>query len=217
VNVATSLEQRSNAGPALIATHAGYRRPLGVLLAVIAIAVAAMAAAVGAADDRPAELIRAAVLMLWSLAGVSLAVRRPHEPGGLIILTGAVIGAIGSLGAARAPLTDGMARDLALLARWTSLPLMSAVAMHLVLGLPDGHLAKRKTRARLIAWYVVSGAAARRYGWPRPRRARVRGGRLLCWCPSASCRSSWPGAVRPRGTRARAVSSVSGCNGSAGR
>jgi len=157
--VATSLEQRSHAGPASFATRAGYRRPLGVLLAVIAIAVAAMAAAVGAADDRAAELIRAAVLMLWSLAGASLAVRRPHEPGGLIILTGAVIGAIGSLGAARAPLTEGMARDLALLARWTSLPLMSAVAMHLVLGLPDGHLAKRKTRARLIAWYAVSGAA----------------------------------------------------------
>ena len=158
--MATTLDQREGASALAASSARGIRRPAGVVLAILAIAVAGYAASQSTASDDVAELIRAATVGLWAIAGATVVVRRPAEPLGFIILAGTLIGALGSGGAVIAgdASRGAGARDIGAALRWVSFGLLPVVGMHLLVGLPDGRIVKRGRRRTLMVWYGMGGA-----------------------------------------------------------
>ena len=133
----------------------------GVCLAVAAAAggLAVAALAVAAVDDPHAvEIVRAVLVALWALAGAALGVRRPSDRLAPIALAGAVVGGVASLAAAidaRADVAGGTAWALDVAVR-IGAALLPAIALRLLLGLPDGRLGTTGRRRLAVAAYVVA-------------------------------------------------------------
>jgi signal transduction histidine kinase len=114
-------------------------------------------------------LVALVLVAAWALAGAGLAVRRPGEPMGRLMMLWAAIGAAGSLAASG--LHTGSEGDLAQLVRALTVTLVPAFGLHLLLALPDGRLVQRwRTVAvcsgHLGALTVGFGLFARRPGLP---------------------------------------------------
>jgi len=123
--------------------------------------MAAAGFAVAATDDPLAiELVRPAVVVLWAAAAAFLALQRRRERLCVIVVTCAVIGGAGTWAAAavrHGSLTGG-ASLLADAGVRLSLALLPAVALHLLVALPDGRLTKSSQRLAVIVGYAASAA-----------------------------------------------------------
>ena len=153
--------------------------PVAAALAVAALAVAVVD------EPQAVEIVRPFLVGLWALAGAVLSVRRSSDRVAPIALAGAVVGGVGSLAAAidaHDTVAGGAAWGLDLAVR-LSAAVLAAIALQLLLGLPDGRLGidrsppagRRRLRGR--AWppgrrMMADRAAARRVA-PRAAVAGV--------------------------------------------
>ncbi|MGH8986301.1 MAG: histidine kinase, partial [Acidimicrobiia bacterium] len=98
-------------------------------------------------------------------AGLLLAVRRPGEPIGALVLLGTALGAAGVASAAALLESDSGALEAV---RAFSVSALPAVGMHVLLGLPTGALARRSHRSLVVAGYVVALAVGLLVSAQRP-------------------------------------------------
>ena len=139
------------------------RATASIVLAVVALSIGVVAALVG---DRvplgPGRVLSVVLVGSWALAAVFVAVHRPREPLAEIMAVAATVGALVLLGAAlsgRSVATDTV-RDFGAGLRGVSVAFLPAVALHLVLGLPDGALGSRARRLWCAAGYAASAVVA---------------------------------------------------------
>jgi signal transduction histidine kinase len=126
-------------------------------LAVGAVAGLATARAT-AAPLGPGRWITLVLVVAWCLAAALVAREYPLAPlGGLLLFGGWTI-AVSMVGAAE--LARAASSDLAALLRAAGLALMPAVALHLVLALPDGRLADRAARVVTAVGYLAAVVVA---------------------------------------------------------
>lgn len=154
------------------------RSPVCLLVAPVCVALAAASIVVAAAGDgtRPSglEMVLAALVVAWAVAGTALGVRRREDRLGPLVLGGAALGGAGVLASAlsvHAKLPTGPA-DLADAGARMALALLPAVALHFLLALPDGRLGERTRRVPVQIGYgvgLITGAylVAARPGLPR--------------------------------------------------
>ena len=139
------------------------RATASVVLATIALVVAVIAALVG---DRvplgPGRVLSAVLVGSWAVAAVFVAVHRPREALAEIMALAATVGALVLLGAALAgrDVATDTVRDFGAGLRGISIAFLPAVALHLVLGLPDGALCSRARRVWCAAGYAASAVVA---------------------------------------------------------
>ena len=156
-----------------------------------------------------AELVRVGLVVAWALAGLSLVVRPGQRQLGAIVLAAAALGGACVLYSGilhRDP--AGSLAAAAALVRPLAAGLLPAVALHLIVGLPDGRLGagpggrgdsrlRGRARARAGAVGPTSGAAAVAGGGGRRRGRRRRAGsshrRFLATRGTASQRMEWVG------------------------
>src|SRR5215213_7424709 len=118
-----------------------------VLVAPLSVLVAALALG-HLAELEAIDWTCAALVVAWAVGGAVVGVRRRADRLGPIMLAGGVIGALGMLAAAfDHPLPTRVA-----------LGLLPAVALHLLLSLPDGRLHTPARRNLAIVAYVVGAA-----------------------------------------------------------
>ena len=141
-------------------------RPAWCLLAApiaVAFAVAALVVAVGGAGATATQVIGAVLVTLWTLAGLSLGVRRRHDRLGPIVLAGAALA--GGLCLAQAVgIRDDLSdwHDAAEVAVRLLACLLPAVSLHMLTSLPDGRLRTPARRRGVLAGYgvaLLTGAA----------------------------------------------------------
>src|SRR5712671_4304759 len=154
----TATAERIQVADLKPAEHAGARRPLGLLSALVSMGLAGWSLTLVPGSPTAGDYVRVSVVALWALCGLSLIWRRPREPMGMLILAFATSGALWSLGAAlRADASAGSgARDLGSALQALGVALLPAIGMHILFGLPDGVIAKRGRRITVIVGYVVS-------------------------------------------------------------
>ncbi len=130
-----------------------------IALAVVAVVFVVIAALVG---DRvplgPGRALSIVLVAAWALAAVFVAVYRPREPLAAIIALAAFVGAAALFGAALAgrDVATATVRDFGSGMRGAAIALFPAVALHLVLGVPDGSLVSRARRLWVVAGYAAS-------------------------------------------------------------
>jgi len=135
-------------------------RPAWCLLSApfaIALAIGALVVAVGGSGATATQVIGAVLVVLWTLAGLSLGVRRRHDRLGPIVLAGAAFA--GALCLAQAVGTrDDLSNwhDAAAIAMRLLACLLPAVALHMLMSLPDGRLRTASRRRGVIAGYGVA-------------------------------------------------------------
>jgi signal transduction histidine kinase len=130
-------------------------RGVAIALALVAAALSGWAiAAVAGADgfDDAEQVMRLVIVVAWFGAGLLLAVRRPAEPVGPILLLGTALAAAAVASAAALLDTESSALEAV---RAISVGLFPAAAMHLLVGLPTGVLARRSHRSLVVTGYVV--------------------------------------------------------------
>ncbi len=117
-------------------------------LAALTVGVALLAATLRSpASIGPGQILGAVVLLAWAVGGLVVAIRRPDEPSGLLMVGVGLAGAVALLSAVLvARGASGTARDVAAAGRALGLAALPAVALHLALGLPDGRLGSRARR-----------------------------------------------------------------------
>ena len=137
-------------------------RPVSLALSGIAASLGAWALVVGIASkvDTPAGLIvLASAACVWAIAGAIVTVRR-HCPAAAIIGSLALTLAVGavcwSLDVTK-ELSGGSAQ-LVDIGRRLSLTIAPAVAFHLFMTVPDGHIARASHRRFVVAGYVTGAA-----------------------------------------------------------
>jgi signal transduction histidine kinase len=148
--------------------------PSGRRLAPLALTAAVLGAAAWAttfladvpADDVPLQAIRIGLVAVWGLVGGALAVRRPREPLGLLVLAGTLVGA--SAVVASAALLAAHGGTVAELVRALAVGVLPAVAVHVAAVLPDGRLARPSHRTLLVACYAVALAVGVGLATARP-------------------------------------------------
>ncbi len=135
---------------------------LSVGLALVAVAGGVAAPIADSKGDLASQVVRAAVVVAFALAGVTALARRPSERQPLVVLLGAALGGIvavsGSLVDVHAHGTAVNATLLSL-ARFgepLALALLPIVAMHVLFGIPDGSC--RLSRLVIAGGYVVGVA-----------------------------------------------------------
>ncbi len=132
-------------------------------LAVVAILVVVVAVLVG---DRvplgPGRPLAVVLVAAWAVAAMFVALHRPREPLAAIMALAGLVGAAALFGAALAgrDVATATVRDFGAGVRGASLALFPAVALHLVLGLPDGALVTRARRLWVVAGYAASAVLA---------------------------------------------------------
>jgi signal transduction histidine kinase len=132
---------------------------------VAALAPVGAALAIGGlllvADDGfdAAEVVRVGLVVAWALAGLALVLRPGLRPLGAVVLAAAALGGACVLcsGILHRDPTGSLAAVAALL-RPLAAGLLPAVALHLIVGLPDGHLASRPRRVAVGAAYAAGAA-----------------------------------------------------------
>jgi signal transduction histidine kinase len=103
-----------------------------------------------------AELVRVGLVVAWALAGLSLVVRPGQRRLGAIVLAAAALGGACVLCSGilhRDP--GGWLAAAAALVRPLAAGLLPAVALHLIMGLPDGRLGSRPRRVTVAVGYAV--------------------------------------------------------------
>jgi signal transduction histidine kinase len=129
-----------------------------VLVAAVATAMAGAGLVVAVADGPLViEVVRPAVVALWAVAGAVLAMRRTDRLGA-IIAAGAVAGGAGTWAAAAAEhqtFTGGSPFAADAVVR-LAVALLAAVALHLLVALPDGRLATTTRRMAVAAGYAAA-------------------------------------------------------------
>ncbi|HEX9258986.1 MAG TPA: histidine kinase [Acidimicrobiales bacterium] len=162
VTTATSptVAAREANGAGVVITQAELRPAWCLAAAPVAIAIAVAAVLVALDDLLPVEVVRPAVATLWALCGGVLAVRRRHDRLAPLLLLGAGMGAVGSLAAAllRHRELTGTTAWLAQVAERLSLTMLAALALHLLVALPQGRLGTRGRRQVVVAGYVIAVA-----------------------------------------------------------
>jgi signal transduction histidine kinase len=131
------------------------------VLAALAVAIGAVVAATLETTDRvgAGQVLSASLVVLWSVCAAFVAVRRPDEPLGRVMLVFAVA-ALAAVGGAVAVGRDGSDADVAAAFRALGIALLPAVATHLAIGLPAGRLRSAGSRGVVVASYVLSIALA---------------------------------------------------------
>jgi signal transduction histidine kinase len=144
----------------MAAGHGRRSLPLAAGLALLAAGLAVGGLLLASADGTsPAEGVRAGLVVAWALAGLALAARPDLRRLGTIVLAAAALAGIYVLSSGvlhHDP--SGAAGDLAGLMRPLVAALMPAAGLHLLLGLPDGHLGTRPRRGAAAAGWA--GCAA---------------------------------------------------------
>jgi len=139
----------------------GAAHPRGVLTALasaVSVGAAVSAPIIGRHGDHPtADVVRAILVLVWLVAGLSTASARPAEPQGRRILGWALVGSLGALASAvtrvhgsQLPRPSLAIAQLAVAVAAATLPF---AAMHLMLGLPDGSC--RLSRTAIAAGYAT--------------------------------------------------------------
>ena len=138
-------------------------RPLIVLAATLVAAAGVTGAALGPFIDTKGDLkalvVRAVVVGAFALAGISAVARRPSERQGTLVVIGALVGGtavfLDSLVTAHAHgvTVSSAALTLARLGEPLALGVLPIVAMHVMLGLPDGSC--RLGRTVVAVGYLV--------------------------------------------------------------
>jgi signal transduction histidine kinase len=136
--------------------------PSGRRLAALSFMVAVLAVAGWTATylfdvptgDVPLLVIRVGLVAVWGAVGGALAVRRPQEPLGLLVLAGTLVGAAAVV--ASAALAADHGGTTAEIARALAVAILPAVVLHLVVVLPDGHLARRAHRPIVVGSYLAA-------------------------------------------------------------
>ena len=103
-----------------------------------------------------AELVRVGLVVAWALAGLSLVVRPGQRQLGAIVLAAAALGGACVLCSGilhRDP--AGWLAAAAALVRPLAAGLLPAVALHLIVGLPDGRLESRPRRVAVAVGYAA--------------------------------------------------------------
>jgi signal transduction histidine kinase len=111
-------------------------------------------------DDRRLAALRIGLVVAWGLVGTALALRRPREALGPLVLVGTAV-------AAAALVADGVllgeagsgASGVAEAVRAFAVAALPALALHVVTVLPDGQFAKRAHRTLVVTGYVVAALA----------------------------------------------------------
>ena len=127
--------------------------PVGAVLAIGGLLLVA--------DDgyNAAEVVRVGLVVAWALAGLALVLRPGQRPLGAVMLAAAALGGACVLCSGilhRHP--TGSLASVAALVRPLAAGLLPAVALHLIVGLPDGHLASRPRRVVVGAAYAAGAA-----------------------------------------------------------
>ncbi|MGH9290926.1 MAG: hypothetical protein ACRD0V_21965, partial [Acidimicrobiales bacterium] len=158
---------------ATVSTGVGVARSGRRLFALVVTAAILVAAGWAAmflpdtpSDDVPLQAIRIGLVAVWGLVGGALALRRPHEPLGLLVLAGTLVGAAAVL--ASAALQAGPGGTAAELVRALAVGVLPAVALQVVAVLPDGRLARPSQRTVLVGFYVAALAAGLGLASARP-------------------------------------------------
>jgi signal transduction histidine kinase len=102
------------------------------------------------------EVVRVGLVVAWALAGLALVLRPGQRPLGAVVLAAAALGGACVLCSGilhRDP--AGSLAAVAALVRPLAAGLLPAVALHLIVGLPDGHLASRPRRVAVGVAYAV--------------------------------------------------------------
>jgi signal transduction histidine kinase len=136
--------------------------PSGRRLAALSLTAAVLAVAGWAATylfavptgDVPLLAIRVGLVAVWGVVGGALVVRRPQEPLGLLVLAGTFVGAAAVVASAALAADDGGTTGE--IARALAVAILPAVALHLVVVLPDGHLARPAHRPIVVASYLAA-------------------------------------------------------------
>ncbi len=135
--------------------------PLGAALALGGLLLAA--------DDglSAAELVRAGLVLAWALAGLALILRPELRPLGAVALAAAALGGACMLCSGILHHDPaGPLAPVAALVRPLAAGLLPAVALHLIVSLPDGRLASRPRRVGVALAYAV-GAGLGLVLWTR--------------------------------------------------
>ena len=168
--MATSLEPIEPLQIAGIREHVRARRARpparALLVAPVAVVVAAAAVWAAVVDSSapvgPGRVLCSALVIVWCVAAVLVALQRPTEPLPFVMTLGAAAGALAVVGATLLgrDLSSSGARDLASLARAAGLAFLPACGLHLVLGMPDGRLVTTARRVLVALGYLASLAVA---------------------------------------------------------
>ena len=153
----TVLDHPSAATRATVAAES--RAALGLAAAFVAVGLAIAALVVAAVDGGGGvEIVRPVLVALWAVAGAVLSVHRPSDRVAPIALAGAVVGGVATLAAtldAHATAAAATARGIDLAVR-LGVAVLPAIALHLLLGLPDGRLVTTGRRRTAAAAYLVA-------------------------------------------------------------
>jgi signal transduction histidine kinase len=133
------------------------RRPPQVVVALLLLAGAGWAMAAGVRRGDADGVLVASLTAAWALAAAVVAVRRPAELLGGVLLGGAACAAVALVSAAALARGDvgGGLRDLAQLVQPLALGLLAAVGFHALLGLPSGRLESGTRRALVACAYGI--------------------------------------------------------------
>ena len=147
-------------GPAALQPTAGQRdrraHPVSALAAVgVALALGGLLL-VGDDGLSAAEVVRVGLVVAWALAGLMLVLRAGQRPLGVVMLAAAALGGACVLcsGLLHRDPTGAVASAAALI-RPLAAGLLPALALHLIVGLPDGRLGSHPRRAAVAAGYAA--------------------------------------------------------------
>jgi signal transduction histidine kinase len=139
-----------------------------LLLALASLAFCTWASILFAEGDFEAkEWAPVLIAVTWTLSGAALALRRPRERMGLLMVWASLIGAAEILATAHVERRTG-SRDVAELVRPLSAALLPAAAMHVLLAIPSGALASPAHRRLTVAGYAVGAVVGLALWTERP-------------------------------------------------
>ncbi|HUP71120.1 MAG TPA: histidine kinase [Acidimicrobiales bacterium] len=147
--------------PPAVALAVTGRSPVCLLVAPVCVALAAASLAVAAAGNGTGpsglEMVRAALVVAWAVAGTAVGIRRREDRLGPLVLGGAALGGVGVMASSLASHGDlgAGATDGADAAARMVVALLPAVALHFLLALPDGRLGERGRQVLVQIGYGV--------------------------------------------------------------
>jgi hypothetical protein len=127
-------------------------------------------------------------VVAWALAGLALVLRPGQRPLGAVVLAAAALGGACVLCSGilhRDP--AGSLAPVAALVRPLAAGLLPAVALHLIVGLPDGHLASRPRRVAVGVAYAVGATLGLVLWAQRPGMPLWRSSLGVSWRRRSAC------------------------------